>query len=128
MYLLDTCAFLWLAMDQDQFSPPQQKAVLDSGAALFYSSISALEITRLQMLGHIRIPSDALRWITQVEEKYRLTEIPVSSEIAAHSILLPPLHKDPCDRIIIATAHLHRIAIVTSDTHIKRYPKTKIIA
>lgn len=128
MYLLDTCAILWLAMDQDQFSPPQQKAVLDSGAALFYSSISALEITRLQMLGHIRIPSDALRWITQVEEKYRLTEIPVSSEIAAHSILLPPLHKDPCDRIIIATAHLHRIAIVTSDTHIKRYPKTKIIA
>ena len=94
MYLLDTCAFLWLAMDQDQFSPPQQKAVLDSGTALFYSSISALEITRLQMLGHIRIPSDALRWITQVEEKYRLTEIPVSSEIAAHSILLPPLHSN----------------------------------
>jgi hypothetical protein len=35
MYLLDTCAFLWIAMDQDQFSPPQQQAVLDSGANLF---------------------------------------------------------------------------------------------
>jgi PIN domain nuclease of toxin-antitoxin system len=128
MYLLDTCAILWLAMDQDQFSPPQQQAVLDSGADLFFSSISALEIARLQKLEQIKIPSDALRWITNVGEKYRLTEIPVNSQIAAHSILLTPLHKDPCDRIIIATAHLHRIAIVTSDSHIKKYPKTKIIA
>ena len=128
MYLLDTCAILWLAMDQDQFSPPQQQAVLDSGADLFFSSISALEIARLQKLEQIKIPSDALRWITNVGEKYRLTEIPLNSEIAAHSILLPPLHKDPCDRIIIATAQLHLIAIVTSDSHIKKYPKTKIIA
>lgn len=128
MYLLDTCAILWLAMDQDQFSPSQQQAVLDSGADLFFSSISALEIARLQKLEQIKIPSDALRWITRVAEKYRLTEIPVNSEIAANSILLPHLHKDPCDRIIIATAHLHRIGIVTSDAHIKKYPKTKIIA
>ena len=128
MYLLDTCAILWLAMDQDQFSPSQQKAVLDSGADLFFSSISALEIAQLQKLEQIKIPSDALRWITNVAEKYRLTEIPVNSEIAANSILLPPFHKDPCDRIIIATALVHRIAIVTSDAHIKKYPKTKIIA
>ena len=128
MYLLDTCAILWLAMDQDQFSPSQQKAVLDSGADLFFSSISALEIARLQKLEQIKIPSDALRWINKVAEKYRLTEIPVNSEIAANSILLPQLHKDPCDRIIIATALVHRIAIVTSDAHIKKYPKTKIIA
>jgi PIN domain nuclease of toxin-antitoxin system len=128
MYLLDTCAILWLAMDQDQFSPPQQKAVLDSGADLFFSSISALEIARLQKLERIKIPSDALRWITHVAKNYRLLEIPVNSAIAAHSILLPQLYKDPCDRIIIATAHLHRIAIVTSDMHMKKYPKTKIIA
>jgi PIN domain nuclease of toxin-antitoxin system len=128
MYLLDTCAILWLAMDQDQFSPPQQKAVLDSGADLFFSSISALEIARLQKLEQIKIPSNAIRWITNVAEKYRLTEIPVNSEIAVNSILLPQLHKDPCDRIIIATAHLHRFVIVTSDAHIKKYPKTKIIA
>lgn len=128
MYLLDTCAILWLAMDQDQFSPPQQRAVLDSGADLFFSSISALEIARLQKLEQIKIPSTAIRWITNVAEKYRLTEIPVNSEIAANSILLPHLHKDPCDRIIIATAHLHRFVIITSDAHIKKYPKTKIIA
>ena len=128
MYLLDTCAILWLAIDQEQFSPPQQQAVLDSGADLFFSSISALEIARLEKLQQIKIPISALRWISKVAEKYRLTEIPVNSEIASNSILLPALHKDPYDRIIIATAHVHRIAIVTSDTHIKKYPKTKIIA
>ena len=128
MYLLDTCAILWLAMDQEQFSPPQQKAILDSGADLFFSSISALEIARLQQLERIKIPSDSLRWTTQVAKNYRLSEIPVNSAIAAHSILLPQLHKDPCDRLIIATAHVHRIAIVTSDEHIKKYPKTKVIA
>jgi PIN domain nuclease of toxin-antitoxin system len=54
--------------------------------------------------------------------------MPVNSAIAAHAILLPQLHKGSCDRIIIATVHLHRIAIVTSDMHMKKYPKTKIIA
>lgn len=127
MYLLDTCAILWLAVDQDQFSPPQQKAVLDSGADLFFSSISALEIARLQKLDRIKIPSDALSWITHVAKNYRLSEIPVNSATAAHSILLPQLHKDPCDRIIIATAYVNRIAIVTSDIHMKMYPKTKVI-
>jgi hypothetical protein len=65
-------------MAQDQFSPPQQKAILDSGADLFFSSIWALEIARLQKLERIKIPSDTLRRITYVAKNDRILEIPVN--------------------------------------------------
>ena len=80
MYLLDTCAILWLAIDQEQFSPPQQQAVLDSGADLFFSSISALEIARLEKLQQIKIPIPALRWISKVAESEK---VPVPLRIPA---------------------------------------------
>ena len=51
-----------------------------------------------------------------------LHEIPVSGAIAARATLLPAIHRDPFNRILIATAQEHRLKIVTPDATIAKYP------
>ena len=64
---------------------------------------------------------------TLLAERYRLAEISVDAAVAARSARLPAIHKDPCDRIIVATAMIHHLPIVTPDTTIPQYPHVKTI-
>ncbi|MGP8202120.1 MAG: PIN domain-containing protein [Limisphaerales bacterium] len=51
-----------------------------------------------------------------------MRELPVSGVIAARATLLPAIHRDPFDRLLIATAQEHRLKIVTPDATIAKYP------
>jgi PIN domain nuclease of toxin-antitoxin system len=59
-------------------------------------------------------------------EFHGLTEIPVSGRIACRSTQLPPLHADPCDRIIVATALVSAIAVLSPDPLIAAYPGIEV--
>ena len=118
MYLLDTCALLWLATDHGQFSPKAKKVVLSADRILHFSAISALEIERLRQSGRICMKPSAEDWLADLAGYYHLLELPVNCRIAALAMRLPPIHKDPCDRLIIATAAVHRLKIVTRDVTI----------
>ncbi len=54
-----------------------------------------------------------------------LHEIPVHGSIAASSTMLPQLHKDPCDRVIISTAQRYDLIVLTPDALITRYPDVR---
>lgn len=127
MYLLDTCTLLWLASDHSALSPRAKAVVLSGDATLYFSAISALELERLRVTGRIVLASQAERWLSAVAERYQLQEIPVDAGVAAQAIRLAPIHKDPCDRILIATAQIHKLAIVTADTIIPTYPKVHVV-
>jgi PIN domain nuclease of toxin-antitoxin system len=51
-----------------------------------------------------------------------LLELPVSSVIAARATLLPAIHRDPFDRLLIATAQAHRLRLLTPDPTITKHP------
>jgi PIN domain nuclease of toxin-antitoxin system len=124
--LLDTCALLWLAGDRSKLSPKAAAAILGN-APLAFSAISALEIQRLHELGQMKIPGgNAEEWLESLARSYRLEEWPIDAATAALSARLPPIHKDPCDRMIIASALRHKASIVTADQIIPSYPKVKI--
>jgi PIN domain nuclease of toxin-antitoxin system len=50
------------------------------------------------------------------------TELPITSQHAVHIDILPPLHKDPFDRLLLAQALSEGITLVTSDAQVARYP------
>ena len=127
MYLLDTCVLLWLASDHRALSATARKVILDDKATLRFSSISALELERLRTVGRITMTVHAEQWLAVLAERYCIQEIRVDAAIAAASIRLPPIHKDPCDRILIATAQANKLAIVTADTIIPSYPKVHVV-
>lgn len=127
MILLDTCTLLWLTSDQSKLSKEAIRVIRENAGCLFISSFSAFEIALKTQKGKLSLPMNARIWFEKVIQFHGIREIPVNSTIAIHSINLPPLHNDPCDRIIIATAKVHTMPIVTCDELISRYQEVKVV-
>lgn len=126
MILLDTCALLWLANGSDNLSPPAQELLRENAGSLFVSAFSAWEIALKHRSGKLELPRDTpAEWFAAVLEQHGLREIPVDSRIAAASVALPPLHTDPADRILIATAQTQDLTLLTPDALIRQYPELK---
>lgn len=121
MLLLDTCTLLWLAADQDKLTSGARELLSRRRDRLFVSAISAFEIGIKHRKGKLTLPREPVAWFEGERRFHGLIEIPVDSRIAATSTQLPPLHRDPCDRIIVATAHIHGLTILSPDPLIKAY-------
>lgn len=127
MLLLDTCALLMLAGRREDIPDKVIKKLTAQADELFVSTISSFEIVLKNRLGKLVLPMTAEEWYRKAIQGYAIEEIPVSSAIAMKSASLPFVHKDPCDRIIIATASEHRMPIVSADQTIAQYPSIKVI-
>jgi PIN domain nuclease of toxin-antitoxin system len=127
MILLDTCALLWLVSDQTQLSEPSKRAIAANAGNLFLSSISAFEIAIKVRNGHLTLPISTEEWIEDAIQLHGIEEIPINSSVSTRSVLLPQLHKDPCDRFIIATAQIYHLNILTKDRMIPKYPDIQVV-
>lgn len=119
-YLLDTCALIWLGMGGGDLSADAQRRI-SVASALHYSPISAWEIARLMKEGKVFIPSDAVGFVADLKEQYNLAAIPPADDIMIRAAMLPDFHKDPADRIIIATSLAHDLTVVTGDGKFPQY-------
>ncbi len=127
MVLLDTCALIWLASDPDKLSKAAITAIDSRRDSLFVSAISAFELAVKNRNGKIVLPLPVHDWYREVCAFHGVREIAVTGDIAAASVMLPQLHNDPCDRIIIATAQIHSMAIITRDVLISKYPDVEVV-
>lgn len=118
--LLDTCALVWIATGSKNLSHPTREAI-EEAKSVYVSSISAFEISSIYIKGRLELPCDPERWFYEILEKHDIIEIELNGKIAIASTKLPLIHKDPCDRFIIATARLHNLPVVTGDTRFKKY-------
>ncbi len=118
--ILDTCALIWISVGGGEITRFSMDAI-DKAKHVFVSSISSFEISLKYHIGGIELPCDPELWYTRVLEHHDITEIVIDSKIAIASTKLPPIHKDPCDRFIIATAKLNNLTIVTADKLFNSY-------
>ena len=118
--LLDTCALIWLAMGGGRLSE-RAKQEIEEATAVYVSSISAFEIAYASSRGRLELPCDSERWYNEALNEHDLTEILLSGKIAIASTRLPMIHKDPCDRFIIATAKSESLSVVTGDRMFRKY-------
>jgi PIN domain nuclease of toxin-antitoxin system len=121
MIILDTCVFIWLIDQQENLSEAACKAVRTHPDALYCSSISLFEMALKQKKGKLMLPLPALECFEKAMELHGVKEVPVDSKVCAQAVNLPAIHRDPCDRFIIATAIVHDMHIVTADTTIAQY-------
>jgi PIN domain nuclease of toxin-antitoxin system len=127
MLLLDTCAMIWLADGGSAFPKRVVKALRAHARALQVCAISAFEIAILYRKGRIELPEPPDRWYESVRRHHGLDELPITGRIAARAAMLPLLHKDPCDRMIVAAALESNLRIVTADLTLADYPGVKIV-
>jgi len=127
MLLLDTHALIWLATDLSQLTDAAKSAIRFHSSELHVSAISALEISLLTQCGKLKWGKNPLSRFERALEHHCINEVPVNCGIAWESAQLPQIHRDPFDRILIATAQAHGMTILTKDRNIPAYPKVKTV-
>src|SRR5487761_1346339 len=89
---------------------------------LFASAISVLEIAQLEMKGRVHLTSNIHAWLQESFADDGIQLVPLSPEIAVESTRLPGnLHRDPADRILVATARIERLTLLTRDVRLLDY-------
>ena len=127
MILLDTCALLWLAIDPEQLSEPAREALRKHSSRLYVSAISAFEIGQKHARGKLKLKLPPKRWFGRALELHGLNELSLDSTLLLAAIALPDRHRDPFDRILIATAQARKMTLLTPDPLIRRYAGTKVL-
>lgn len=131
MIVLDTHALLWWASgDRRQLTKTALQAVEAEfdGGQILVSSISAWELAMLVARGRVALSMDVEAWLAVVGGIESVAFVPVDNEIAVKSATLPgEFHKDPADRIIVATARKFAASLVTADDKIRAYPHVRTI-
>jgi PIN domain nuclease of toxin-antitoxin system len=119
--LLDTHLLLWSADGPKRLTPKARKLINEQENDLFFSAASFWEIAIKTGLGRQDFEVDA-RLLRRSLLDNGYLELPVTSEHALAITLLPPIHKDPFDRILVAQAMVEGIMLLTSDPFVALYP------
>ena len=129
MIVLDTHALVWWASG-GPLSPAASETidrhVVSHG--LVASSFSVWEIAMLVEKGRLELTLDVTEWVQRLAAIPQLRFVPVDNDIALASTRLPdPLHADPADRIIVATARSLGAPLITRDERLHEYPHVETI-
>jgi len=120
MLILDTHAlYWWVNRTPDKLGQPQIDAI-ETAELLAISAMTCWEMAWLVKHGRIVLRLPVSDWLDQVETN-GVTIIPVSRAIAERAVSLPEYHKDPVDRIIIATAVEHQAQLISVDGRFPAY-------
>jgi PIN domain nuclease of toxin-antitoxin system len=127
--LLDTHAWTrWLHPELGpNLSPTVRRWIEESDDTLAVSVISCLEISQLVKKGTLTLPSALPRWFDLALHTAGIACLPLSPALLHASVGLPQIHKDPADRIIIATAQQYDAWLVSRDETIQQYPNLQVI-
>ena len=118
--LLDTHLLLWAASAPERLSNTARDLLLDPANQLVFSAASLWEVSIKRALGRADFNVDPRRlWRMLLVSGYR--ELPVTSEHSVAVIDLPPLHKDPFDRILVAQARAEDLQLLTVDNAVASY-------
>jgi len=118
--LLDTCALIWLAQGGERLSETARGRLAEA-PFVYVSAISGFEIGIKHMKGKLELPVPPSDWFEAILSHHDLRVIPLDLETCLRSAQLAPVHSDPCDRMIIATARIHRLTVVTADPAFEKY-------
>lgn len=116
--LLDTHIFLWACSDADRLSAGARAATASEANEVFVSAATAWEISIKSALGRLAFPLDRFAEILS-DMGFAPLAMTMPHGIAAG--LLPRLHDDPFDRMLIAQARVEGLTLVTADRAFRGY-------
>jgi PIN domain nuclease of toxin-antitoxin system len=120
--LLDTHLLLWAAGQPKRLSAEARRLIEDPENELLFSAASIWEVAIKSGLGREDFEADARVFRRElIDNGY--VELVIRSEHAAATADLPPIHKDPFDRLLIAQSLVEGITLLTADPLVARYPQ-----
>lgn len=125
--LLDTHIWLWSVLDPERLSRRVAKALEDEENELWLSPVSVWELSLLQRKGRLKI-LDVPAWVAATVRDLRLTEAPLTIEVALAMRLMKFPHGDPADHFLAASAKVFNLTLVTADERLIRSAVVPILA
>lgn len=128
-YLLDTCVLIRLLDSPEKVSSTAISAMeKDGSSTMGVASISLWEVARKESLGKLELSMPSKEWLREIATNEALSVLSMSDRVAWESCHLPDeFHRDPADRIIVATARIFELTLITMDRRILQYPHVKTL-
>jgi len=121
MIVLDTHIWVdWIISGAEALPDPIVKAIKTENR-LAISAISCFEVSLLVKKGKLELPFNVNEWIFEATLKSNIVSLPITCEIAQLSVSLTDIHRDPADRIIIATAIAYQAKLASIDSIFPNY-------
>ena len=122
--LLDTHVWLWFMLANPALAISEQGAINRAAASgqLRIAAISVWEAALLAARGRVALSRPLVQWMTEAVSAPGLSIEPLLPQVAVEASLLPEtLHRDPADRLIVATARVTNATLMTRDRRILDY-------
>ena len=121
-YLLDTAALLMLMAEAEKVPLALRKELTAPEVEIFYSQVSTLEIQIKYQIGKLPMPEEPAVILPREIAKYDFTRLALSDAAIFELSQLPPIHRDPFDRLLVSQARLAGLVLVSPDKIFAKYP------
>lgn len=120
--LLDTHVFLWYISAVPQLPVAFREAIRDPDNMVYLSVASVWEAVIKYALGKLPLPEPPAQYLPRRREAHAIASLPIEENALVHLAGLPPLHRDPFDRILIAQTLHHGLTLLSVDDAVRAYP------
>lgn len=124
---LDTHIFLWFILGDKKLETAFRDALRDPGNEVFLSVVSLWEIIIKHQLGKMPLPGPPESYVPTQRRRHQISSLPVDEGSISQVAKLPPLHRDPFDRLLIGQALETGLTLVTIDSAIRAYPTAPVL-
>jgi PIN domain nuclease of toxin-antitoxin system len=120
--LLDTHLFLWYITADPKLPATFRTTIQDPANEVYLSVASVWEAVIKHDLGKLPLPAPPSDFLPKQRDAHGITSLPIDEGAMPYLAGLPPLHRDPFDRLLVAQALQHGLTIATVDPEIVAYP------
>ncbi len=123
--VLDTHIWFWLMTQELERFPTHWQNEIDTAGRVGVSPVSCYEIALANNKGRLELPCTANDWFEAALEPAGIELLPLTADVAFKAVNLSPVHKDPFDRMIIATALSYKARLASVDRLFSQYGELK---
>ena len=120
--LLDTHIFLWFISGGTQLCTDVRDAIRDPDNEVYLSAISVWEAIVKYQLGKLPLPEPPETYLPKQRDLHQIASLALDEISVVQLPKLPPLHRDPFDRMLICQALQNGLSIATVDSAVRAYP------
>ena len=126
-YLLDTHVFLWADAEPAKLSAKVRGILTDRSNRFFLSAASVWEMQIKHQMGKLPLRLSLEKIISEHVARQSIQTVPVELRHIYDLALLPDLHKDPFDRLIVSTARCGKFTVISADHLVQQYPSVTVV-
>jgi len=120
-YLLDTHCWLWLKIDSSRLPSPVRRRLLRNPRQLVLSSVCVMELVIKHAVGKLSLGAGGAQQFVAELVDDGVATLDASIEHMLQMGVLPPRHRDPFDRLLVAQAMVEGLTLVSADPHVLAY-------